>query len=62
LRFEVEGKTVFAKRAWHPGFEGMFFMFHALQATEPRIRELAMSIFKTLYGGVTPRLHQSWRP
>jgi hypothetical protein len=62
LRFEAEGKTIFAKRVWHPGFQPRFFMFHALQAAEPRIRELAMSIFKTLYGGVTPRLHQSWRP
>jgi hypothetical protein len=62
LRFEVEGKTIFARRVWHPGFEPRFFMFHALQAAQPRIRELAMSVFKTLYGGVTPRLHQSWKP
>jgi hypothetical protein len=62
LRFEIEGKTIFARRVWHPGFEPRFFMFHALQAAQPRIRELAMSIFKTLYGGVTPRLRESWKP
>jgi hypothetical protein len=62
LRFEVEGKIIFAKRVWHPGFKGTFFIHHALQAAKTRIRELAMSIFSQLYGGVEPRVRESWRP
>jgi hypothetical protein len=46
----------------HPGFKGTFFIHHALQAAKPRIRELAMSIFSQLYGGVEPRVRESWRP
>jgi HK97 gp10 family phage protein len=52
LRFETEaGEIVYAKRVWHPGFEGRFFVRRAVMEAEPRLAELAKTIFSELYGG-----------
>jgi phage gpG-like protein len=52
LRFKTQGgEVVFARRVWHPGFEGRFFVRQAVVEAEPRLVELAKTIFSELYGG-----------
>lgn len=40
LAFKKGGKTIFAKRVWHPGFPGRFYMKKTTQHIQPKIREI----------------------
>jgi len=47
LRFEVEGRTVFAMYARHPGFRGRFFVRESLEAVMREIPDLfALEVFR----------------
>ena len=46
LRFEVEGRTVFAMYARHPGFRGRFFVRRSIEAVVREIPDLFGEVFR----------------
>lgn len=44
LRFEVEGRTVFARLVHHPGFPGRFFVRSTLEECLPKIHTIASQL------------------
>ena len=45
LRFEIQGKVIYAKRVRHPGFIGRKFVEQTLQESMPKIMELLKNIW-----------------
>ncbi len=48
LRFEIEGKTIYAKRVRHPGFTGRHFVESTISESLPKIIELIKRIWDGL--------------
>ncbi len=45
LRFEIQGKVIYAKRVRHPGFTGRKFAEKTIQESMPKIIELLKNIW-----------------
>lgn len=50
LAFEIGGKTVFARRVFHPGFPGRFFVQGTREEALPQVRGLAEEMMNLLFG------------
>ena len=53
LRFSVDGETIFAKRVWHPGFPGHYFIRDSQDEVIKELRTLAENFYTQLYGGTS---------
>lgn len=52
LRFEVNGRTVYARRVWHPGTKGNDVPGRVLRQMEPRLRETLDRVARTITAAV----------